>query len=445
MSNQLDSSFAQISLSAGEFLTRAHRGVPKFLGFWILASIVFWCDAINAQNWPQILGPDRNGRSATSLNGQDWPRKLKEVWQADLGSGYAGAAVIENMVLVPNREQDEEMLTALSLDDGKRLWDVTWPARYRGGMDSDSGPRSVCACSIEKGIALCYDASGSMACIDIKAGKLRWQRALRKEYDADDGYFGAGSSPILFSDSVIACIGGSEAGIVSLSLETGKTRWTATTYDASYSSPILVRVGNRELLVAVTRVNTLLMDPASGEVLDDIRFGSRGPTVNAATPILLEPNKLLLTASYGVGLKILEIKNDKFVELTSRKNLLSSQYNTPVLLGDRILGINGREDTGSASLVALPKSLGQSSEPLWKRPGFGMAHLIALKDDRALALTIDGELKLIDGSANDYREIASTKLPSSTYRALPALVGNRLLVRTKADILGSELLMFELK
>ncbi len=45
-------------------------------------------------DWPQILGPNRDGQAiTTSPLAVDWPAQLEPLWSFDLGSGYGGAAI----------------------------------------------------------------------------------------------------------------------------------------------------------------------------------------------------------------------------------------------------------------------------------------------------------------------------------------------------------------
>ena len=394
----------------------------------VLASCLGCCASlaaaswVSAQDWPQMLGPDRSGQAMehSKLN-VPWPENAAVAWQAEVGSGYAGPAVSGEQVLVLHRQGQSEMLESFDLDDGQSRWQATWTASYRSSIDPDDGPRCVptVATNGDSKLAICYGAAGDLSAVDVQTGKLRWHRPLRSEYQADDGYFGAGSAPLVLGQRVVICLGGKQAGIIAVDLESGKTLWTATDYDASYAAPIAV---DPRTLLVVTRLQTVLVDAATGQVLSEIRFGSRGPTVNAATPIAIGGGRYLLTASYGVGMTILSTAARQLDELLRGSDLLSSQYATPVLSGGRLIGIDGRADVGVASLRSIDL---EAQEIVWNQADFGTAHLIAI-GPQVLALTSSGRLALIDATADSYREIAHCQLPAGTYRAPPALVGNKL-------------------
>ncbi len=404
-------------------------------------------------DWPQILGPTRNGQIASQEPlSTKWPKALTIRWQAPLGSGFGGSAIIGEQVLTLHRTADTESLVAHSLVDGQPLWESKWPATYQGSFSPDEGPR--CVPVVAGKFAFCYGAAGDLACVRLSDGERVWLRKLRSELKAEDGYFGAGSTPLAIDDLLIVCLGGKGAGIVALDQTTGETRWKATEHDASYASPIAIPPRTTSLnrnpanavdapstqVLVVCRYDTVLLEAATGKVLSSIRFGSRGPTVNAATPIQLDTTRYFLTASYGVGALTVGIDATETMVEEKRNQSLSSQYNTPVLVGQRLIGIDGREDVGVAKLKALDAA---TQETLWEQADFGTAHLLAM-GPQVLALKLSGELNLIDGSAEDFSLLASSQLPTGTYRALPAYTAKQLILRRTTSPQKSDLLCVEL-
>ena len=66
----------------------------------------FFADYLAAGDWPQILGPDRNGvaRDETLLAwGPDGP---PTVWKRNVGEGFAGVAVAQDRVIMFHRQGD---------------------------------------------------------------------------------------------------------------------------------------------------------------------------------------------------------------------------------------------------------------------------------------------------------------------------------------------------
>ena len=378
-------------------------------------------------DWPQILGPNRNGKAleAEPLN-TDWPAALTPIWSQNIGNGYGGPAIVQDSVYILHRIGNEEFLESLDLATGKQRWRTGWKATYRSTIDADNGPRCVPTIAGEK--AICYGAAGDLACVQTTDGKLLWSRAIRKEYNAEDGYFGAGTSPLVIGDLVIVGVGGPKAGIVGIDIATGKNRWVATGHDASYAAPIqLKQLGKsgKPLALVITRLKTVLLDSADGTVLSEVNFGSRGPTVNAATPIEVAEDQYLLTASYGIGSTLLSTAKGTLNETYRASRLLSSQYNTPVFVNNRIIGIDGREDAGESTLRAFDP---QEQKTIWEKDGFSTSHLITI-GNQVLIVSVDGSIELIDAASETYKPLAKSQLPAGKYRALPALSNGVLVLR----------------
>jgi outer membrane protein assembly factor BamB len=398
---------------------------------------VLWLFTVpsGAGDWPQILGPGRNGIAAADEKLADrWPEGgPKLVWQREgLGSGFAGVAVAAGKVVLFHRVDDEEIAECLDAATGKPLWKASFPTTFRGGVSPDHGPR--CVPVVHKDQILLYGAGGDLRCLAAADGKRLWSRAAFKDFGAPDGYFGAGSSPIVIGERVLVNVGGHRrgAGIVAFSLDKGETLWKATDNEASYSSPITATIGGTEQAteqaieqaIFVTRLQTLAINPASGKVSWSIRFGSRGANVNAANPLVIDGH-LFLSASYGIGAVYAKLTDRGPEVVWKNDDVMSSQYTTCVAKDGYLYGIDGREDLGEAQLRCIDPKAGKV---VWSKDGLGKGTLI-LADGKILIQTTAGRLHLTEASPTGYRELASAEVAGPKTFALPALAGGRLYVR----------------
>lgn len=403
----------------------------------LLISIAITAGTVTAGDWPQILGPNRDGHTVGETI-PTWSDTPAVRWRVSCGAGYAGVAVADGNVLLWHRQGDQEILDCLSAEDGDRQWRASFPAIYRGGVDPDHGPRSVPV--IEGNRVFVFGAAGDLHAVALQDGTPLWSRQLATQYEAEEGYFGAGSTPIVVGGLLIAPVGGRDgAGLVAVDTRDGKTRWTAVDQEAAYASPVTMRVGDETRVIAVLRLSTVMVDPASGEVLRRFDFGRRGATVNAATP-LVDGTQLFVTASYGVGCRMLDMASDPPQELWSERDVISSQYATPVRSGDWLYAISGREDYGNAGLLCARWSDGQVA---WRRDDFGTAHLIT-DGERVLAQQTGGRLELFAAEPEAFRRLATAELPQGTYRSLPALADGVLYCRRTTSATEGELLALEL-
>jgi len=380
-----------------------------------------------AGDWPQILGPQRNGIAENETLLTKWPKTEPAVaWQMKVGEGFAGAAVQDGIAIIFHRVEDKEILEARGLEDGKTLWEQKFDTDYQARISPDTGPR--CVPTIHAGQVFAFGASGDLHCVTLKDGKHLWSRDLFKDYDSDEGYFGAGSSPLVYDGKVYINVGGKKGGIVALSAKDGTSVWTATQDQASYSSPIIAEIDGKTRIVFVTRLTATAVDPSNGDEVFQFPFGERGPTVNGANPLVFD-NKLFLTASYGIGAKMYDISGLKPKELWSNDRSLSSQYTTAIFYKGYLYGTHGREDAGAGSLRCIDIKDGSIK---WSEDGVAMTHFI-LVGDKLLGWSVDGTLRLAEANPKNYQEIAKARIFDGDARALPALSQGKLLVRSNAE------------
>jgi len=383
---------------------------------------------VQAGDWPQILGPDRNGKAHDERVVASFPASgPKTLWEQPVGSGFAGVAVAGQKVVVFHRIKNDSVVAALDAATGKPLWKKAFPTTYGGGVSSDDGPR--CVPVIHEGSVYLFGAAGDLHCLALEDGAPRWEVNAYAEFHGDLGYFGAGSSPIVDSGKLLVNVGGRPgAGLVAFSLKNGKILWKATNEAASYSSPVAATIDGKRHVVFVTQLNVVSVDPDNGAERFRFPFGARGPTVNAANPIILGDH-LFVTASYGVGAKWVQISDDKAKTVWENDDTMSSQYSTCVEKDGFLYGIDGRQDVGLARLRCFDPRTGKIQ---WTEEGFGMASLIRA-GDRLIILKIDGQLVLAEASPQQFRKLASAAIFDTSGRdvvqALPALSGGRLCAR----------------
>ena len=122
-----------------------------------------------ADDWPQILGPQRNGQSGEQLAPQ-WPADgAAKLWSVPLGEGFAGAAVKGMRLVVFHRVGDLDRVECLHAGTGEPLWRADFAASYRGGVNSDTGPR--CVPGIADGRVYAFSAAGDLHCLAMRNGE----------------------------------------------------------------------------------------------------------------------------------------------------------------------------------------------------------------------------------------------------------------------------------
>jgi len=407
---------------------------PSLRHGWLLAALAGWlaCLPAAAGDWPQILGPRRSGQAAADERlAASWPAAGPPVlWSREIGAGYAGVAVAGGRAYLFHRVADRELVEALDAATGELLWrDAGHPTRFRPQVGGGDGP--LCTPVVAGGRLIIFGASGMLACLDAATGRRHWARETHREFAAPEGYFGAGSTPLVVGERVIVNVGGAkqEAGLVAFDLATGKTVWQTLADAASYSAPVAVEVDGRPHVLAVTRLTCLLVDVESGEVRWQFRFGQRGPTVNAATPVVLAADRLLITAAYGIGSVCADFDGTAVRPLWEGIDSLATQYCTPILLDGHLYAIDGRDDVPPARFRCLDPATGRVR---WSEPDFGYGTLLAA-DGKLLFAKTDGELLLVEPDPEELKVLARCRPFAAelagALRALPAIAGGRLYLR----------------
>jgi outer membrane protein assembly factor BamB len=377
-----------------------------------------------AGDWPQTLGPNRNGIADKENLANAWSNgKPKTLWQRDVGRGFAGVAIAERTLVLFHRVGDEEVAEALDPQTGERRWREPFPVRYESSISSDDGPRATPL--IHDGHVYLFGVTNGLHCLRLNDGAKRWSRELAKELDIPPSYFGAGSTPLVEGDRLLVNVGAkNDAGIIAFDLNDGKIAWRATGEGASYSSPLAATIDGVRHAIFVTRLSALSLDPANGRVRWKIPFGQRGPTVNAATPLLIDGH-LFLSASYGIGAVWAKVKPDAADVIWSSDEIMSSQYTTSVYRDGVLYGIDGRQDIPPGRLRAFdPKT----KKIFWTQDDFGTGNLI-LAGDKLVIIKTDGELVLARATNQRYDELARAQVLDGTVQALPALSNGLLYMR----------------
>lgn len=380
--------------------------------------------AVLAGDWPQILGPDRNGIAVDEQLADSWPDGGPTVlWEREVGSGLAGVAVAEGRVVVFHRLGDEEVAQALDAASGEEIWKQSFRTSYRSSISEDDGPR--CVPLLHAGHVYLFGAQGDLHCLSLASGEVRWTRAAYRDFEAQEGYFGAGSTPLVEDGKLLVNVGGRKgAGIVAFDLANGETVWQSTDEAASYSSPVAVTVAGQRQVLFVTRYNFISIDPRDGSERFSFPFGKRGPTVNAATPLVIDGH-VFLSANYGVGAVFARLGADSAETAWENDEVMSSQYATSVFHDGHLYGIDGGESIGAATRLRCFDPF--TAEVKWTEACENGALLLA--GDKLLMLGTDGRLTLVLPSPDEYRELAAAGVLEGTTRALPALAGGRLYVR----------------
>lgn len=401
----------------------------------LLVHITLAGNALEAADWPQFLGPKRDGTTEeTGLVSAVPAAGLPTSWRRPVGAGFAGPVVAGDKVILFHQVQDLEVVECLDLNHGKTLWKFDYSSDFRGGLFGERGPRATPTIVGERVYTL--GAKGDLYCLDMTTGKPVWSRALHKDYSIPESYFGVSGSPLIDDHIIFLNLGArGGAGLVALDSRDGKTIWAKTDEEASYASAVAATVEGERLILFFARSGLRAVTPRTGEELFAYRWRARiDASVNAATP-LIHHEHVFLTSSYNTGAVYLKLTATSCKQVWKGDYLMSCHYNTPLIHQGFLFGIDGRQEGRSAGLRCLNLA---TAKIQWTKENFGCASL-TYADNKIWCLDETGTLYLLAPDFERFRLLGKTNILTSTCRAHPALAQGRFLARDQEQMVCIDL------
>jgi|TARA_B100001750_G_C15469058_1_gene578751 outer membrane protein assembly factor BamB len=386
----------------------------------------------NASDWPQLLGPDRDGTVVTAI--KPWAPDGPSIrWRRTVGEGFAGPSVVDKRLLLFHRVRNLEVVEALEASTGEVLWSTSYPTTYRDDFGFDEGPRATP--TVINGHVFTYGAEGILQALDLASGNRLWSVDTHTEFGVRKGFFGAACSPLVYDGKVMVNVGGpAGAGIVAFDTNTGAVLWKATDHGASYSAPIIMDIHGQPTALFFTRAGLVALDPENGRIIDEFPWRSRlGASVNAATPLAVD-QRVFISASYGTGAALLDVQTSRFVPVWTSDDALTNHYATSVYANGYLYGYHGRQEY-SPAFRAVDLETGSVA---WTVDRFGGGTVI-LAGNSLLILRERGELVLANATPAAFQPLASAQILEGIVRAFPALANGTLFARNERELVAVEL------
>ena len=234
----------------------------------------------NAQDWPQIYGPDRNHTSPQKGLLRSWPEEGPEVlWAVNVGRGYGGPVVKNGNVYLLDRDDEVgDIMRCFSLQTGDELWKYSYNSP---GELPFPGSRSVPL--VDDGHVYSVGPNGDLYCIDLKTHQPVWSKNIWTDFGGTRlPVWGISQSPVMYGDLLVIASQAPQAGVVAYNKLTGNIVWqTPNLGNETYVSPKVINIHGDDHIVMVTsstnRVayrdaeptmgNVTGLDPRTGKIL----------------------------------------------------------------------------------------------------------------------------------------------------------------------------------
>ena len=371
------------------------------------------------RDWPVWSGPDRN---LTSLGNGIFDRDsfgLEKVWSRPLGSAYAGISIVGDQVVTGFSDGESDFMVSLDATSGKERWRYRIEDAYKGHDGSDDGP--IATPMIADGMVYGLGAWGRLFALALADGKEVWAHQVVEKFGARKPEYGFTTTPTVVGDLLIVETGGDEGRSISaFDRRSGKVRWTTGDDMVGYQSPLVVEVGGKSQILAVTNKHMIGLEPATGKVLWQHQH-SEGEHDGFAQPVPVGDDGVLLTywpeaALYRLG--------EAGVEEVWRSRSLRGTYAIPVPYEGHLYGFSGR------FLTCVDAATG---ETVWKSRPPGGGNLV-LVDGHLVIQAPSGELVVAEATPAGYEEKARVQALDRGYYTRPSFAGGRVYLRNLTDI-----------
>src|SRR5262245_50007591 len=221
-----------------------------------------------AEDWPQFRGPSGQGHSSERGVPTQWSETQNIAWKVPVpGRGWSSPVVVDGRVWLTTAAAAgrETSLRLMSFDaaSGRQTSDVeVFRLRNSALLNAKNSHASPTPIVEGDRVYVHFGAQGTAAV--STAGDIVWKTRLQYE-----SQHGNGGSPVLYGDLLIVnCDGFDEAFVVALDKRTGKTRWRTVRpepWSQAYSTPLVIRVGDRDLVISAGAFHAGAYDPQNGK------------------------------------------------------------------------------------------------------------------------------------------------------------------------------------
>ncbi|HET9363063.1 MAG TPA: PQQ-binding-like beta-propeller repeat protein [Vicinamibacterales bacterium] len=369
----------------------------------------------------QWRGAARDGVITGLTAPQAWPEMLTQRWKVDIGTGYATPLVVGNRVYQFSRLGENETMTALDADSGKVVWQAGYPATFTmNPATKQHGPGPKSTPIFSGGRLYSIGMTGTVTAWDAASGKQVWQKPGA---GPDMLYTTHAFSPLVDGGRVIFHVGGNDKGaLTAFDLNTGDVRWSWTGDGPGYASPIVAELGGTRQIITPTQTKIVGVDASTGALLWE-RPLIHQFTSNCITPIV--SGQTVIVAGTGPLFAFAVKRGAQWTTEQLWENAeLPLRYTTPVVSGDMLFGLSGRNAGQYYAMDA------RSGKTLWTSEGRQAAHAsVARAGDLLISLESDGELVVARNSQTAFEPIRRYKVAATETWAQPAISGNRAFIK----------------
>jgi outer membrane protein assembly factor BamB len=275
----------------------------------LLASCILFCAGLlsivvrpaAAEDWPAFRGPQRDGICRETGLLKEWPESGPLLaWKTTgLGEGFSTVAIVGNVLYTQGHKDGKQWVMALDVNNkGKLIWQADFgPVRHDGG----GHPGSHSVPSIDGDRLYTTGIAGEVVCMDIKDGKIIWQKDFVKDFGGAAPRWGFAESVLVDGSWVICTPGGEKNTIVALDKTNGNQVWGAAVGDAAgYSSVINANIDGVKQYINLTDKGVIAVRAKDGKLLWRYDAPASKKGAKCSTCIIIG-NSVFAASGYRIG------------------------------------------------------------------------------------------------------------------------------------------------
>jgi outer membrane protein assembly factor BamB len=387
--------------------------------------------------WMQWGGPHRNFQTEATGLKDTWPASgPRVVWKRPLGEGYSSPSVENGVLYTMYGRSQEEVVIAADAETGKTRWERTNPMTFTSDAAQEQGNGPYSTPLIIGDRLFTTGVAGRLQCLEKTTGKPVWTQELWATHRGSRMMYGYASSPIAFRDSIIVPVGGPGRALMAFRQADGVVQWSKLDFGNVYSSPLLIDVGGLEQLVAVLDGAVVGVNPHNGDLQWQVPFKA-DYSIAVSTPVWGAGNLLFVSAEYNAGSKMIQLERDG-LQTHARElwntNRLRLHHGNAMLIDDVLYFSSG----GKGSQAILSAVDARSGTIYWQQRSIAKATFV-WADRKLITLDQDGALMIAHPSKEGFKISAQTALLSRISWTPPVLVGSRLYIRDRRDMMSVDL------
>lgn len=382
-----------------------------------------------AGDWPNWLGPNRNGASPETGLLTTWPKDgPKVLWKVKGGVGYSSVAVAQGKAITQVQHDGSEFVLALDAAKGTKLWETKIADEYTNGYGD--GPRATP--TIEGKSVYVHSPNGALACLEADSGKIVWSINLLKDFAGKKLNWGLAASPLVDGEHVYALPGGKGAAVAAFNKKDGKLVWKGGgDAPAGYATPQLVTVAGQKQIIFFNAAGLFAMT-TDGKELWRVPWKT-GYDCNICTPLLIGKDQLFVSSGEDVGCAMFKLSAaapEVLWESKGEGGVMENYWANSVYHDGYLYGISGHFDVKKMHLNCVEARTGKL---MWTVKNFGKC-AVTLAEGHLIITMHKGDLVLAACNPKKYEEKARVEILGKKNRGPATIADKRLYLRDHTNI-----------